>query len=99
MYEEPARPSPTPAPIAPPARARPPPMNAPAVLTASSLTAIDLPFSVPRRGPAPFGYLWCGEPVGSGHWLWLSVARCFTRLVGRVDIGPMWVLVRVVLAV
>src|SRR3954451_1133348 len=32
MYDEPARPSPTPAPIAPPARAMPPPMKAPAVV-------------------------------------------------------------------
>src|SRR5215203_7163298 len=40
MYDEPARPSPTPAPMAPPARAIPPPTNAPASVTASSDTAI-----------------------------------------------------------
>src|SRR3954468_17749900 len=39
MYDEPARPSPTPAPIAPPARAMPPPMKAPAVVMSVPDTA------------------------------------------------------------
>src|SRR6185436_5544047 len=54
MYDEPARPSPIPAPIAPPARAMPPPMKAPArvmacsvVLTAMSLLEFHVDHSTP----------------------------------------------------
>src|SRR5688572_31955827 len=51
MYDEPARPSPTPAPMAPPARAIPPPTKAPASLPASavSVAAISLLGWAPGR--------------------------------------------------
>src|SRR3954454_19640390 len=64
MYDEPARPSPTPAPIAPPARAIPPPMKAPAVLMAELSTATVTPW-FRAACPAQRVYLWCGRACRS----------------------------------
>src|SRR3954469_17134688 len=68
MYDEPARPSPIPAPIAPPARAIPPPTKAPASWTASSVTAIDLLSLVSRRGVAHRLNSVDAGPGGSVRW-------------------------------
>src|SRR5262245_12957257 len=92
MYDEPARPSPTPAPIAPPARARPPPTKAPAVLTADSMVSVATvsPWLV-APCPAQGVYLWCGRAGRSGRELWVCVPG---DVGGRVVVG-----VRVLLVV
>src|SRR6478735_4224197 len=66
MYDEPARPSPIPAPIAPPARAMPPPTKAPASLMASEVAVAS---AMSLLGYAPenrclFLKLW-SRPTGS----------------------------------
>src|SRR5215210_8262916 len=81
MYDEPARPSPTPAPIAPPARARPPPTKAPASLTASavSVAAISLLGWAPGRCRviSVVRVLLVHAPTGVGR----SVRKCGGLLV------------------
>src|SRR3954471_12644297 len=57
-----------PAPMAPPASARPPPTNAPAVLTADSMVSAATVSPWIRAGwPAQRVYLWCGRAGRSGH--------------------------------
>src|SRR5881227_2028641 len=85
MYDEPARPSPTPAPIAPPARAIPPPMNAPAVLMAESVTAMSVSLLGWAPGPV-LGFLrgvaGCGDSArGFGFRLGGSRGRLLVLLV------------------
>src|SRR4051812_41377704 len=83
MYDEPARPSPTPAPIAPPARARPPPTNAPAVLTADSMVVAATASPWFRAAcPAQRVYLCCGRAGRSSRELWFCFPGGVVRLVG-----------------
>src|SRR3954451_19304550 len=84
MYDEPARPSPTPAPIAPPARAIPPPMKAPAVVMAELSTATVTPW-FRAACPAQRVYLWCGRARRSGRRFWGGFAgRCLVAGLGVI---------------
>src|SRR5689334_13939311 len=100
MYDEPARPSPTPAPIAPPARARPPPTKAPAVLMAESreVSAATVSPWFRAASPAQRVYLWGGSSGCSAHELWFAflVVRRRGVVRGRHRVG---LVVLVVLAV
>src|SRR4051812_48236992 len=84
MYDEPARPSPMPAPMAPPARARPPPTKAPASVMACSvfLTAMSLlEFHVDPS--TPWLYSWVRSSGCSGRRYGLLLVR-LALLVRRV---------------
>src|SRR6476620_457825 len=101
MYDEPARPSPTPAPIAPPARAMPPPMNAPAVVTAESLTAMSVFSLVGRQFPDALVTSGAAGPAGSARWFWFGgcVGLCrFCLVVVLVVRAVVLVVVVVVVA-
>src|SRR3954451_10817749 len=70
--------------MAPPASARPPPTNAPAVLTADSMVSAATVSPWIRAGwPAQRVYLWCGRAGRSGHELWLGCAVVVRGRVGR----------------
>src|SRR4051794_6548688 len=97
MYDEPARPSPIPAPIAPPARARPPPTNAPARVMACSvfLTAMSL-LEFHADHSTPWLYSWVRTERGcSGHRFGLCLVR-FVLLVRRVDLDTVLAVLLVV---
>src|SRR3954467_530381 len=84
MYDEPASPSPTPAPMAPPARAIPPPMKAPAVVMAELSTATVTPW-FRAACPAQRVYLWCGRARRSGRRFWGGFAgRCLVAGLGVI---------------
>src|SRR3954452_14235150 len=101
MYDEPARPSPMPAPMAPPARARPRPTKAPASVMACSvfLTAMSLlEFHVDPS--TPWLYSWVRSSGCSGRRYGLLLAR-FVRLVllvGRVDVDTVLAVLLVAVA-
>src|SRR4051812_28450924 len=78
MYDEPARPSPIPVPIAPPPSARPPPTKAPASWIAELSTAMSL-LVFRAEGRRSVGLGWCAvvEPAPTGR----SVRQCRFLLV------------------
>src|SRR3954469_3077447 len=100
MYDEPARPSPMPAPIAPPARARPPPTKAPARVMACSvfLTAMSL-LEFHADHSTPWLYSWVRLSGRSGHRFGHGCGWCVVRfalLVRRVDLDAVLAVLLVV---